>query len=421
MILEPPFDVGPDSTFGRGSSRASTYTRKPPFTLTYHIRPEARWSDGCRSRPGTSSSPTSDPKPALAGVDDTTRRSPQRPRDRREDRPGRPALPLRGLARSLRERPAARMRSRARTSTTIWRDRIDNPKTGRPIGSGPFLVERWERGKQLASSATRATGGRIPPTSTGSSFASGRQRATRSTGFGAASSTSPPASSPSSPGTPSAEPGVSCSLGPGPIWSTSRSGSVRPAIPPSKSKLIRRALAYGIDRAALVRQAPARSTRSYAAATASSFSTQSPYYRPNWSSYRYRPRSPAAARAGRLPPRRRRHLLLRRRAALASLRTAPASRAVGADRRARAGAAPAGRRRGRAGLRPPPAVFEQILPGGDFDVALFAGFSSPPDPTGNAVFGCGGSQNYTGYCQRLVTRDLDQADRILDAARGRAS
>ena len=31
----------------------------------------------------------------------------------------------------------------------MWKDRIDNPKTGAPIGSGPFLVERWERGKQI--------------------------------------------------------------------------------------------------------------------------------------------------------------------------------------------------------------------------------------------------------------------------------
>ena len=30
------------------------------------------------------------------------------------------------------------------------------------------------------------------------------------------------------------------------------------------------------------------------------------------------------------------------------------------------------------------------------------------------IYGCGAAQNYTGYCQRLVTADLDQADRILD-------
>ena len=36
---------------------------------------------------------------------------------------------------------------------------------------------------------------------------------------------------------------------------------------------------------------------------------------------------------------------------------------------------------------------------------------------GKDAFGCGGVQNYTGYCQRLVTSDLDQADRILDAGK----
>ena len=63
----------------------------------------------------------------------------------------------------------------------------------------------------------------------------------------------------------------------------------------------------------------------------------------------------------------------------------------------------------------PPATFlGTILPSGDFDVALF-GFFSPPTPGAKPIFGCGGSQNFTGYCQRLVTRDLDQAERILDA------
>ena len=32
---------------------------------------------------------------------------------------------------------------------TVWRDRMVNPKTGRPIGSGPFLVDDWDRGKRL--------------------------------------------------------------------------------------------------------------------------------------------------------------------------------------------------------------------------------------------------------------------------------
>ena len=38
----------------------------------------------------------------------------------------------------------------------------------------------------------------------------------------------------------------------------------------------------------------------------------------------------------------------------------------------------------------------------------------------NFVLRCGGSQNVTGYCQRLVTRDLDEAGRVLDPEQHRA-
>jgi ABC-type transport system substrate-binding protein len=64
---------------------------------------------------------------------------------------------------------------------------------------------------------------------------------------------------------------------------------------------------------------------------------------------------------------------------------------------------------------PPPVFLGQILPRGDFDVALFGWFFDPTATGFEDVFGCGGVENYTGYCQRLVTRDLDQASRILDA------
>ena len=57
----------------------------------------------------------------------------------------------------------------------------------------------------------------------------------------------------------------------------------------------------------------------------------------------------------------------------------------------------------------------QILPQGGFDVALFAlGERSERNRTRRDIRLLG-RLNYTGYCQRLVTRDLDQANRILDA------
>jgi peptide/nickel transport system substrate-binding protein len=62
----------------------------------------------------------------------------------------------------------------------------------------------------------------------------------------------------------------------------------------------------------------------------------------------------------------------------------------------------------------PQALFGQLIPGGDFDVSYFS-FITDFSSGHKEFFGCGASSNFTGYCQRLVTRDLDQADRILDA------
>lgn len=67
---------------------------------------------------------------------------------------------------------------------------------------------------------------------------------------------------------------------------------------------------------------------------------------------------------------------------------------------------------------PPSGLFGQILPNGSFDLALFSWLSYPDSPGGLVdLYGCGGVQNFSGYCQRLVTRDFDQARRNLDLAR----
>jgi oligopeptide transport system substrate-binding protein len=60
---------------------------------------------------------------------------------------------------------------------------------------------------------------------------------------------------------------------------------------------------------------------------------------------------------------------------------------------------------------------DQVLETGAFDVTLFAWFGPGAEAGGiDGLYGCGGPQNFTGYCQRLVTADLDQSDRILDRA-----
>ena len=62
-----------------------------------------------------------------------------------------------------------------------------------------------------------------------------------------------------------------------------------------------------------------------------------------------------------------------------------------------------------------------VAPHRSFDVALFSWSPNSPDYLWKGIFGAGGDQNLTGYRQRLVTSDLDQAERILDAARQTAA
>jgi peptide/nickel transport system substrate-binding protein len=61
------------------------------------------------------------------------------------------------------------------------------------------------------------------------------------------------------------------------------------------------------------------------------------------------------------------------------------------------------------------ALFGDVLESGSFDLALFSYLTLPDSPEQSfGLYGCGGVQNYSGYCQRIVSRDLDQARRILD-------
>ena len=144
-----PFEVGPDFTYEESLVSRVDFTRRRPFTLTYHIRPEARWSDGVPvtaqdfiftlraiRRHGIPESVTSTPPSAVRVP------SIARPCEWFCGRGPRAGATLFGNI-----LPAHALRGS--DLTQVWSDRIDDPRTGRPIGSGPFLVERLERGRQL--------------------------------------------------------------------------------------------------------------------------------------------------------------------------------------------------------------------------------------------------------------------------------
>ena len=188
--------------------------------------------------------------------------------------------------------------------------------------------------------------------------------------------------------------------------------------PALRKRLVRQAIAYGIDRAVIARAAAALDLAS-AAASRPLDSVVSLGAEPVPRAELERVSPPAgpgaaAAPAGGLPPRSRRHLRLRRQPALAPLRDDCGRTATGAHGEARAGSAAGGGDRGRPCLRAVlsrPGLPNSLQVRGDFDVLLHAWFQGPETQGPVNIFGCQQPRNYTGYCDRLVTRDLVDARR----------
>lgn len=176
-VLEAPFEIGPDHTWRPKLVSGATFTRNRPFTVTYRIRDDAHWSDGVpitaddfiftyrvlrRYLPPDVDDPHRAVVRSVRAVEAKTVRAVLRER----------FADWRALFGSILPAHALRGEDLA----AVWRDRIDNPKTGAAIGSGPFLVERWDRGKQLVLRQNRPTGRRAVHTWTALSCASSSPR-----------------------------------------------------------------------------------------------------------------------------------------------------------------------------------------------------------------------------------------------------
>src|SRR5262245_33093011 len=145
-VLEKPFEVLPNFTYRPQLAEVPSFTKRRPFTLTYRIEPDARWSDGV---PITSADfvftlhairkygykELRDQHAvvrSLHTVDAKTFKVVLKPRTsvwRELFGNVLPSHALRGLDLSK-----------------VWSDAIDNPRTGEPIGSGAFLVDHLDRG-----------------------------------------------------------------------------------------------------------------------------------------------------------------------------------------------------------------------------------------------------------------------------------
>jgi peptide/nickel transport system substrate-binding protein len=418
-ILEPAFYVGPDFTWRPSLVSGVTFTRKPPFTLTYRIHRRARWSDGV---PVTSRDFVFTLRTKIARKSEL----PEFDRPLLEQVRAVRAVDAKTVQVVLRSRYAGwralfgnilpRHALAGENLGTIWNDGISNPKTGRPIGSGPFLVERWDRGRQLTLVRNPRYWGPRPAylNRLVLRFALGSDDPVQWFRSG--------------------ELDLVWEIFPGGVAALRRERGIRVIATPTprfehfairvgpgghpalRSKLVRRALAYGLDRNAIVRQVFGDFPPDVRPLDSLVLGEPSPRYRRNWSAYRRRPAEAlrllqqAGCRRGAdgiqvcagqrlslrfvtsagIPPRAQTLTIAQNQLRRVGIEVVPT-------------------------FAPPPVFLEQILPKGEFDVALFAWQHDPSGTGFEAVFGCGGATNFYGYCQRLVTRDLDQADRILDA------
>ncbi|MGH3136007.1 MAG: ABC transporter substrate-binding protein, partial [Gaiellaceae bacterium] len=135
QILPGAFEVRPDATLWPDLADAEIVA-KQPFTLRYRIRPEARWSDGVtvsaqdfaftwrmhrKYQPGT---PESEQVRSARALDAKTFRVVLRTRNPDWRLLFPIILPQHALA--------------GESFESLWASAIDNPKTRRAIGSGPF-------------------------------------------------------------------------------------------------------------------------------------------------------------------------------------------------------------------------------------------------------------------------------------------
>jgi peptide/nickel transport system substrate-binding protein len=423
-VLQGAYEIGPGYERRPRLVSHVDFTTTPPFTLTYHIRREARWSDGA----------------PITARDFVFTHHARLEHPRTEDDPHltrvRRVLPVdaKTVKVVLRSRfffwrealfdvVLPQHALRGENLEEIWGEGIDNPKTGRPIGSGAFLVGPWERGKQLTLTRN--------PTYWGPHRAYLDRVVVRFAG--ATSATSPELADLFRRGDvdiiqrqfveelASALQRVSGARvfyppdAPGWEHLDIRVGSGgHPAL---KNKLVRRALAYGIDRVAIVRGVFGGIERTSEPLDSALLRSSSPSYRPNWNGYRYRPQEARRllARAGCRRGADGIHLCAGQPLSLRFVSRGAARRAQTLEL--------VQAQLGRIGVEVVPLYatqqgHDQVLASGAFDVTLFAWFGpGAEDGSMKQIFGCGGSQNFMGYCQRLVTRDLDQSDRILHEGR----
>ena len=415
-VLQAPFDVGPDFTYEESLVSRVDFTRRRPFTLTYHIRPEARWSDGVPvtaqdfiftlqaiRRHASRCSVTSTPRSEVRGpwiarpCESFSGRGPK-------------------LARLLRERPsgarAPRFGSHAGLERPDRRSADGTTDRKRPV------PRRAARARKPARAPAQ-----LPLLGTSSSLRRAARRQIRAVGYRSQRRAEERRARRGHGRSTSGRPGRSSAAGAAlghrhgrRISSTSTSSSDRTVIRRSAtSSFAARSRMESTARRSSDRYG-ARSIPPLAPSTAPCTSPRAATTGQTGRLPLSTGRGPPPARESGLPQGRRRNLLLWRTAAVVALRDRRRICHPSPGTLANPDSASGCRGRGQTGVRTPGTFIGQILPKGRFEVALFS-WGNSPAYSWAGTYGCGGADNHNGYCQRLVTAHLNQADRILDDRR----
>lgn len=410
-VLARPFVAEPDRLRNHLIERYELTTE--PFTVTFRIRPEARWSDGVPVSAGDFVFAFNRYLAPGGYPDDHDLRSKIR---------GVRAVDAAKVRFDFRARygdwrwllnfpplPRHALRGADLGSTSLWRNRIDDPRTGRPIGSGPFLIGQWEPGTQVTLIRNPRYWGRHTShlERIVLRFERDSARALRA-----------------------GEVDLGVVLPPAPEFESDKRFTLRstrwsvehyqfrvrhPSHPALEDKLVRRALAYGIDRAAIARGLFGSAAPPVLHSTMYKSSDRS--YEPNWKVYRYRPdqarrllEQAGCSRDDEIYSCAGERMRLRFfTTAGSALRersleiVARQLRRIGVEVETR--------------YAPNLALFNTVLPSGEWDAVLL-GYSNDIPEQVYSAFSCG--RSYTGYCNRLVNADSDQLDRIVYPSRREA-
>jgi peptide/nickel transport system substrate-binding protein len=421
-VLPGAFEVVPGATFRADLVSGARIVSTKPFTLVYRIRPEARWSDGTpvsaqdfefTHQVLREHAPTADESAYVRNVRKLSRKT------------VRVQLRTRYVDwRYLFDFILPRHVLAGQDLTSVWRDGIDNPRTGSAIGSGPFLVAGWSRGEQLTFVRNRRYWGQhtayldrvayrfLAPAEPADAL---RQGAIDMIQFGPVPLDAQHRELRRRPA-----PGIRVVAVPSNGFEHVTIRVADGGHPALQSRLVRQALAYGIDRVAIAR---AIGQLSYAGPSTSGpqdsmvFARTSRYYQASWSIYR---RSEARARA-----------------LLAQAGCRPGADAIyicGGVRLTLRLGTPAGTERRELTVRlvqeqlrrvgidvvlefaPGPIFFAKVQRG-DFDLASFAWFPGALTGGPGGSLACQREENLSGYCDRLITRDLLRAESTLNLSR----